>query len=64
MTLPSGLTLLPDQDSEQEVEVAGELSQVSWRCRSAEAGTYTLSVTSESMTERYKVKIKASSIFN
>ena len=64
LQLPPGLELLPKQEAEQEIDRVGEISQVSWKVKAGEVGTYLLEVSSGLEKESYQVRVKASSIFD
>ena len=62
--LPEGLTLTEGQQAAQMVDRVGDLSQVSWRVKAGEPDEYRLEVTSGLDKEAYRVKIRASGLFD
>ncbi|MBV9125244.1 MAG: hypothetical protein JO112_17955 [Planctomycetes bacterium] len=62
--LPSGLTLEPGQTEEQAVTQAQDYSQVSWRVRAEQVGTFTIEVSSRDASQRYKVQIREGGLFD
>lgn len=64
LVLPeTGLELADGQAAEQEIKEAGEFTQVSWRVRAKQEGTYTLGVVSEGARASYRVKITNRGLF-
>jgi hypothetical protein len=64
LALPAGLTFLEGEEAEKAVEPAGDYSQVSWRVRSGDSGTYTVRATSAGHEATTRVRIKTGGIFN
>lgn len=64
--LPRGLSLAPDGDQRDELDVAKEkeFSHVSWRVRADAEGTYDIKVSSALEQQNYKIRIRKPRRFN